>query len=110
MKTPMIQKQTLGVVLGLVVIALLGTAVWLQFQQAMPETEMSSKNMTDASASQTTNTPVPENVDDITASIVSESRVDATAMDDEETGMLEEMNAESDSVNNLDTSYDKDSF
>jgi hypothetical protein len=105
----MTQKQMIGIVLGVVVVGLLAIMVARQFssddaiRQSASTPAMQQKSTTEPA-------PVPETVDSITESIVSESRGEATALDDEEAGTLEEVDADSDSVNNLGTSYDENSF
>lgn len=54
--------------------------------------------------------PVPEKLDDITATITAESADDFSALDEEIMGVEAEIDLDSESVTNLGTSYDETSF
>lgn len=53
---------------------------------------------------------VPSSIEEITASIESETAADMTALDEEESGAAAEIEEDSASVNNLGTSYDENSL
>lgn len=55
-------------------------------------------------------TPVPDTIDGVTADIEAESALDLSALDEEETASLEGVDEDSDSINNLGTSYDENSL
>lgn len=55
-------------------------------------------------------TPVPDTVDGITGDIKSQTSADATAFDEESATSLDQINQDSDSVNNLGTSYDENNL
>lgn len=100
-------------VLGVVVVGLLAILVVRQLSSDTVSRQSASNPASGSMKEQEAtkqNPPVPETVDDVTQSIVSESQGDAAALDEEEAGTLDEVNADSDSVNNLGTSYDENSF
>lgn len=53
---------------------------------------------------------IPSSVDDISSVIISETSADTAALDAEESGELSEIEAESESINSLNESYDDNSF
>ncbi len=108
----MTQKQIVGIIVGGVVLLLVCFFVYGQFaSNSLSQPLMTSNGTTrQQSPPLQDSAPVPESVDDISASIVSESHADATALDEEEMGALEEFDQDSESVNNLGTSYDENSF
>jgi hypothetical protein len=53
---------------------------------------------------------VPSSIDDISSVIVSETAADTAALDAEANGELAEIEADSESVNSLNESYDDNSF
>lgn len=111
----MTQKQIVGVVVGVAVVVLLCAAVYRQFtggagEWASSETSTQMESPVQKKMPVSTVTPVPETVDDITDSIVSESSMDLSALDDEESSSLEDVDMDSESLNNLGTSYDENNL
>ncbi len=116
------QKQFLGVALGLVVLIVVITALFQFFVVKRAPGQMTANTIsTQAPEKKETTTkgilpdanaplPVPESVDGIVGSIQSESALDLTALDEEESGSLDEITKDSDSVTNLGTSYDEKSL
>lgn len=107
----MTQKQILSMVIGVVLMVLVSVFVYRQYT----ENESVYGNQSPATVEPTMNrqdtmVPVPEKLDDITAMITSESVDDFSALDEEAAGAAEEIDADSESVNNLGTSYDENSF
>lgn len=107
----MTQKQVLGMVVGGALVVLVSVFVYRQYTQngsvygnQTPDTVEPTMNRKD------TMVPVPEKLDDITAMITEESADDFSALDEEAAGAAEEIDADSDSVNNFGTSYDENSF
>lgn len=107
----MTQKQTFGVMIGVAAIVLVCSIVYRQFGESVPEKGTPGNPiMKQETGSSSAAVPVPESIDGIAESIVSQSDDDAAAFDEEETGALEELETDSDSVNNLGTSYDANSL
>lgn len=114
----MTQKQRAGVVVGVVVAILLGVVVYRQYSGDTGKKEsaptagvgISQKKMSASETGKAVVVPVPETIDGIAGSIVSESSVDFSALDDEEAAALDDVNQDSDSVNNLGTSYDENNL
>lgn len=105
----MTQKQILGIVVGIVVVALIGVVVYRQFTaDIMPQPTTSS--MTTKQTVPAEPNPSAYTVTGIEASIASESDADAAALDAEETGTLQDFDQDSESINNLGKSYDENSF
>lgn len=103
----MTQKQILGVVVGVALVIVVSVFVYRQYTGDMGNNSNSAttqKKMTEKKA------PVPETVDGVVDSIVDETTLDTTALDDETTASLEELDADNESVNNLGTSYDENSL
>lgn len=111
----MTQKQ--AIMVGAVVVVAVGASIFV-YQQYAEE-----QSVTSAPAAQTgkttTATPrtiipvektVPSSIDDISSAIVSETAVDAAALDAEANGELSEIEADSESINSLNESYDDNSF
>lgn len=110
----MTQKQIVGILVAVAVVGLLFFGVYSQYVHEngpmmhedtasgqMMEKKMSAENNTNAEAQ------VPDTVDGVTADIEAESELDTSALDEEESASLQEMDEDSDSVNNLGTSYDE---
>lgn len=107
----MTQKQMFGMAVGVVLGVLVSVFVYRQYT----ENESVYGNQTPGTVEPTMNrkdmmVPVPEKLDDITATITEESADDFSALDEEAAGAAEEIDADSESVNNLGTSYDENSF
>ncbi len=114
----MTQKQIVGVVFGVTLVILVSVFVFRQFTGDVAE---QSRVMNSGTTSQGTEkkmssekaekvAPVPETIDGIAGSIAAETTLDLSALDEEEAGALDQVNQDSDSVNNLGTSYDENSF
>ncbi len=115
----MTQKQIVGAVVGVAAIVLVCTLVYRQYTSDIvsaerPMTTQSSmpseKKGVMSDKGQVAKEPVPETLDDITESIVAESSVDFSALDEEETSSLSDVDEDSESVNNLGTSYDENNL
>lgn len=103
----MTQKQILGVVVGVALVIVVSVFVYRQYTGDMGNNSNSAtmpKKMTEKKA------PVPETVDGVVDSIVEETTLDTTALDDETAASLQELDADNESVNNLGTSYDENSL
>ncbi|MBP9728078.1 MAG: hypothetical protein KBD27_01740 [Candidatus Moranbacteria bacterium] len=107
----MTKKQIFLAGVGAVLMLLVCVFVYRQYTQnedisqtrgtAEPQSNMTRKD---------TLVPVPEKLDDITATITTESADDLSALDEEMTAVEAEIDLDSESVNNLGTSYDENSF
>lgn len=109
----MTQKQMLGVVGGVVLTVFVLVFVYQQYageSASSVSSTPSQKKVTTETTRESVMVPVPETIDDIALSIESESAFDLSALDDEETGALDEVNQDSESVNNLGTSYDENNL
>lgn len=110
----MTQKQMFGLVAGVVLTVLVLVFVYQQYtgDSATSSTlnTTSQKKVTNESTRESVMVPVPETIDDIATSIETESSLDLSALDDEESGALTEVSQDSDSVNNLGTSYDENNL
>lgn len=108
----MTQKQMLGVVGGVVLTVFVLVFVYQQYagESTPVSSTPSQKKVTTETTRESVMVPVPETIDDIALSIESESAFDLSALDDEETGALDEVNQDSESVNNLGTSYDENNL
>ena len=115
----MTQKQIVGAVVGVAVMVLVCTLVYRQYTSDTASVEGSTttqsslpseKKGTMTDKGQTVKEPIPETLDDITESIVAESSVDFSALDEEETSSLSDVDEDSESVNNLGTSYDENNL
>ena len=116
----MAQKQIIGVIAGVVIIALM-FLVYRQFSESdgngtVTRSDTSSSQQSTATADSKKETigsvmvPVPDTIDGITSSIEAESAADLSVMDAEEGSSLDAVNQDSDSVNNLGTSYDENNL
>lgn len=103
----MTQKQIFGVVLGVALAIVVCVFVYRQYtgDTAMNTGSTQKKMMTEKKVA-----PVPDTIDGVVGSIESESTIDTAALDEEEAGSLSEVEADSESVNNLGTSYDENSL
>jgi len=111
----MTQKQIVSVFVGVVIVILLGVFVYMQFtsdtRQAQTPNEVRLENAAVPSDSRTVKQePVPESIDAITESIFVESSVDTSALDAEAEGEAAEIDADNESVNNLENSYDENNL
>ncbi len=109
----MTQKQIFGAIALLAFAALVFVLVYRQMvplsdvsKQAQKTTVSTEKQGTDTAAK--TEAPIPSNIDDIARDIQGEVSVDTSALDDEESGELQGIEEDSQSVNNLEDAYDED--
>ncbi len=103
----MTQKQMFGVVVG---VALAIVVCVFVYRQYTGDTRMNTRSTTTQTKVTEKKAPVPETVDGVVDSIESETALDTAALDEEEAGTLGEVDADSESVNNLGTSYDENSL
>lgn len=104
-------KHIFGVALGIIGIGLLFAFVYLD-DPSTPDTiplPMTESPKTQVSERQQ-KAPVPETIDAISESIQDETAADLSALDEEEEGEVEDIETDSDSINNLGTSYDENSL
>ena len=103
----MTKKQIL-VVLGIAVLVLVAVVVVSQMKntQSVPVSEGDYQPVT----RKDTMVPVPEKLEDMTATMTVESADDFSALDEEVAGVKAEIDIDSESVTNLGTSYDENSF
>lgn len=108
----MTQKQVLGAVACVAVAVAVFFFVYQQYtgQDAKGPAMTSQKKMNAGSKDKATVAPVPDTIDGVTADIEAESALDLSALDEEEAASLEEADEDSDSINNLGTSYDENSL
>lgn len=105
------KKYFLFVVLAVLVVAVLLMFVYQQFQVQSPAVNTSPSSLAPpAEREAKQKTPEPETIDDISRSIQEESLLDLSALDEEEAGEIEDITKDSESINNLGTSYDENSF
>lgn len=110
----MTQKQMVAAVVGIALTfsAFVFVSHQLGEKEAMQEMRVSqdTPKMAAPVEREQVMVPVPDTIDGIASSIQAESSAELSAMDEEEQGSLEELNQDSDSVNNLGTSYDENSL
>lgn len=108
----MTQNQTLGVAVGVAVMLFASVFVYQQFagreDATMQYGNAPKESMTALETEQAI--PVPATIDDVMVSIEAESALDLSALDEEESAALSEVEADSASVTNLGTSYDENSY
>lgn len=109
------QKQFLGVALGLIVLIVVITFLFQCFVVKNTPSQVTTGTKSVPSPQTETQkvippAPLPDSVDGISSSIQAESDLDLSALDEEESGVLDEVNKDSDSVTNLGTSYDEQSL
>lgn len=113
----MTQKQSIGVIVGIVAIVLVFVFVYRQFATPVPGKELSptqkQSGVTDVPQKEENaveeKITEPETIDDIVKSINDEASLDLS-VDDEVDGEISEVEADSNSVINLGTSYDENSL
>lgn len=103
----MTQKQIIGLVVSVLVLVVVFAFVYRQFAVPVPDTLNQPPKTILQPAEKA---PVPETIDDISRSIQDETNLDLSALDDEANGEISDIEADSDSVNNLGTSYDENSL
>ena len=114
----MTQKQTVGVVVGVALVVVVCVFVYRQYANdevktgaAMQSgTVMTPEKKASVTSAEKKSVPVPDTIDGIAGSIISETSVDAMALDDEEKAALDDVTEDSNSVTNLGTSYDENNL
>ncbi|OGI14373.1 MAG: hypothetical protein A3E38_00360 [Candidatus Moranbacteria bacterium RIFCSPHIGHO2_12_FULL_54_9] len=106
----MTQKQLIGLVVGVLVLGAVFVYVYQQFSRTASRDAMLQKSAVTPSAKQEEQAALPTSIDDISRSIAGEIDADLSALDAEENGETAEIQADSESVNNLGTSYDENSL
>lgn len=107
----MTKKQMLSALGGVALTLIVCVAVYQQYaQNGTPSKTEGSENSKPAMTRKDTMVPVPEKLDDITATITAESADDFSALDEESTSVESDIDLDSESVTNLGTSYDENSF
>lgn len=108
----MAQKQIIGLLLGLLGLGLAAAFAYWQFAAPVPRGgTLSMEGQSKADVSKQEPRPAePETIDAMSLSIQEETAADLSALDDEANGEILEMEADSDSVTDLGTSYDENSF
>lgn len=104
----MSQKHIVGIVFGVIGIGLLFAFVYQQFGAETPAPG-SPKTQVSVSERQK-KAPEPETIDDVILSIQEEALMDLSALDEEENGEIADIEADSDSVTQFETSYDENSL
>lgn len=104
------QKKMIAVAALALGGAFLFTAVYQQFSQE--ETSLSPESSKGEKRAMNTekDSSEPETLEDVFASIQAESDLELSALDEEADGEMKEVEADSESVNNLGTSYDESSL
>lgn len=107
----MTKKQILGAI-AIAVTVLVAGAVYRQLATDDTSTDKSTSGTTRSSemASGGNASPVPETFDEMAGSITAQAGVDTSALDEEEANELSEIEADSESVTNLGTSYDENNL
>lgn len=108
-KERMTHKQIFGAIAGAIFVIAVGV-VYSQYQRDEADERLMTGDPSPRTTSEDTIVPAPEKLDDITASIMLQSDDDMAALDAEAQGAIEEIDADTESVNNLGTSYDENSF
>ncbi len=112
----MTNKQILATVVGVGVIIIFSAFVYRQFltQSQTAFQQQQNKNamqpVSEGMPQPAPMVPLPDTIDGITADIESETTLDLSAMDEESAGEESVLNEDSQSVNNLGTSYDENNF
>lgn len=108
----MTQKQIIGLALGVLGIGLVFAFVYQQFTEPVSreETLQRGEQPKASDTAREKKAALPETIDDISASIQAETAADLSALDDEADGEISDIQADSDSVTNLETSYDENSL
>lgn len=106
----MSQKQNILVGLGVIGVGLLFVFVYQQFKLSGPTPEVMTMPQKIPVSEREQKAPVPETIDEISLSIQEETSMDLSALEDEENGEVGDIQADSESINNLSTSYDEQSL
>lgn len=103
----MTQKQIIGLAVGALVLAVVFAFVYRQFAAPAPDALNQPPKTILQPAKKAEE---PKTIDDISQAIQDETNLDLSALDDEADGEISDIEADSDSVNNLGTSYDENSL
>ena len=103
----MTQKHIIGLIVGVLVLVAVLTFVYRQFAAPVPSGQEQPKTTT---SEQMKKAAEPKTIDDISQSIQDETNLDLSALDDEADGEISDIQSDSDSVNNVGTSYDENSL
>lgn len=110
----MTQKLVIGLAAGVLVLGLVFAFVYRQFAESI---SLPREGALQLQGQPTAVVSVPEKkaalpatIDGISQSIQDETAMDLSALDDEANGEIMEIQADSDSVTNLSTSYDENSL
>ena len=108
----MTQKQILGLAVGVLGVGVLFAFVYQQFAQPAVHkgTPQAGEQSKAGLAEQEKKAALPVTIDDIAASITEEASLDLSALDAEANGEISEIEADSESVTHLGTSYDENSL
>ncbi|MBP9728080.1 MAG: hypothetical protein KBD27_01750 [Candidatus Moranbacteria bacterium] len=101
----MTKKQIVWSIVVLLIVLVLVAAARRSGNRMMTSTDTTTKT----TANQVV-VPTPETIDAITDSIALQGAEDSSAMDAETAAALQDIDADSESINNLGTSYDENSF
>jgi hypothetical protein len=108
----MTHKQRIGLAVGVLVLGFVFAFVYRQFAEPMPLPREDALQMPPAAtvSEQKKEAALPATIDDISQSIQNETAMDLSALDAEEKGEVSEIQADSDSITNLGTSYDENNL
>ena len=108
----MTQKQILGLAVGVLGVGVLFTFVYQQFAKpaAQKEAQQAEERSRAGLAKQEKQAALPVTIDDISVTIKEEATMDLSALEDEANGEISEIEADSESVTRLGTSYDENSL
>lgn len=108
----MTQKQILGLAVGVLGVGVLFAFVYQQFSKpaAQKEAQQAEEQSRADLAKQEKQAALPVTIDDISVTIKEEATMDLSALEDEANGEISEIDADSESVTRLGTSYDENSL
>ncbi len=106
----MTQRQIVGSIVGALVLIAVFAFVYRQFTAVSVPAGITEQAKVTAPAPSIQKTEEPKTIDDISKNIQDETNLDLSALDDEATGEISDIQSDSDSVNNLGTSYDENSL
>lgn len=108
----MTQKQIIILVAGVVVIGLVFFFVYRQFGTSVSseKTPLVQEQTKTNDLAREKKSAEPETIDGIAGGIEEETNTDLSALDDEVNGEISDIQADSDSVTNLGTSYDENNL
>lgn len=107
----MTQKQTIGMIIGVLVLIGVFVFVYRQFATVTtPESVVQQSKTKGPLPPERQPQEEPKTIDDISKAIQDETDADLSALDDEANGEVSDVQTDSDSVNNLGTAYDENSL